>query len=93
MSCRVCGQWNPKDASRCAFCENELEGVEDTTGHGKPVYIAQDSIELVRSSAGAGSEEGGAPAPTFAISLKTVELIVTGVLIAFVIGLSILFRC
>lgn len=38
MRCQFCTQWNPDDASDCAFCGNDLRGALDATSEGRPAY-------------------------------------------------------
>jgi hypothetical protein len=36
LICRFCSQWNPEQATRCCFCGNPADAVEDTTRAGRP---------------------------------------------------------
>jgi hypothetical protein len=38
MHCTFCQQWNPADASDCAYCGNLLLGAVDETIEGRPAY-------------------------------------------------------
>ncbi len=46
MICRFCSQWNPESAGRCCFCDNVLDGTQDTTRDGQPAYLRNTGRQL-----------------------------------------------
>jgi hypothetical protein len=44
LICAFCEQWNPDGALRCCFCNNLLEGTEDTTLDGTPGYAKKVAV-------------------------------------------------